>query len=423
MGSVVMQKKSVFLLMCAVLITSLSSCVRNMPQNVQSVDASVPADEAVAPSSGASASTQSDPAHDAASGQTTAQETVPGRILTSSEAVAQDAYHLMYEMATVYPDRDCTRENSDHTACKDWIIRTLREAGYEDQIRIDRHQANSFELANIELTIPGNNPSRQIIAGAHYDGSGVGDNASGAGLLLAAAKALKDTQPDLTVKIVFFDAEEAGYLGSAMYAEAMSEEEITSTALMINLDALAFGDYCNIYGGVTDRKTGEVTQTEGYDLAVRYARELGFHVYGPAELDGYFEKHGEGPPPDENGIFTNPWTKAHPMPSADSLDDELVVFSPSTADISDHRDFAALRIPYVYFEATNWFAAGEPHLAYTGYYETYITTIGENGMFMNTEYDTPENLEKYFPGRAEAHFRLYAPVLLSLMLHPEGTDG
>ncbi|MBQ6734333.1 MAG: M20/M25/M40 family metallo-hydrolase [Lachnospiraceae bacterium] len=359
-----MQKKSVFLLMCAVLITSLSSCVRNMPQNVQSVDASVPADEAVASSPAETVA----PAEDAAAAasnapaDTDASDVGIRQILLQSDAVAAEAYRLMCEMATEYPDRDITRADSDHGACRGWIIRTLREMGYEGQIRIDRHKVtqtgradgdtakeNTFELSNIELTVPGKDPSRQIIVGAHYDGTGAGDNASGVGLLLAAANALKDTHPDLTVKIVFFDAEEEGYLGSIMYAGAMSEEEIASTVLMINLDALAFGDYCNIYGGVTDRKTGEVTRTEGYDLAVRYARELGFHVYGPEELDGYFEKYGEGPPPDEIGIFTNPWTKAHPMPSADSLHANLVVFSPSTADISVHRDFAARGIPYVYF--------------------------------------------------------------------------
>ena len=37
-------------------------------------------------------------------------------------------------------------------------------------------------------------------------------------------------------------------------------------------------------------------------------------------------------------------------------------------------------------------------------------------MFMNTEYDTWENLNKYFPDRAEKHFRIYSPLLSAMIL-------
>ena len=37
---------------------------------------------------------------------------------------------------------------------------------------------------NIVLTIPGRRDDRQIIVGAHYDGTGIGDNGSGVALLL-----------------------------------------------------------------------------------------------------------------------------------------------------------------------------------------------------------------------------------------------
>lgn len=100
------------------------------------------------------------------------------------------------------------------------------------------------------LTIPGKRDGGQIIAGAHYDGSGVGDNDSGVALLLATATGLVHAEPEFTLKLVFFNREEEAKVGSRFYAGRMSGEAVASTLCMINLDALAFGDFCNIYGGV-----------------------------------------------------------------------------------------------------------------------------------------------------------------------------
>ena len=40
----------------------------------------------------------------------------------------------------------------------------------------------------------------------------------------------------------------------------------------------------------------------------------------------------------------------------------------------------------------------------------------EEGQIMNTEFDTLETMQKYFPDRAEKHFRLYSPLLSALLL-------
>ena len=39
-------------------------------------------------------------------------------------------------------------------------------------------------------------------------------------------------------------------------------------------------------------------------------------------------------------------------------------------------------------------------------------------MFMNTEFDTLENLNDFFPGRSLAHFNVYSPLLCALVLNP-----
>jgi hypothetical protein len=178
------------------------------------------------------------------------------------------------------------------------------------------------------------------------------------------------------------------------------------------MDSLAFGDYCNIYGGEVGI-LGNIIRTSGYEAAMARAGELGFQTYTTEDLDGYYAAHQAGPVPVENALYTNPWTKKNP--SLENFDYP----SPTTGGWSDQTPFSDLGIPYIYFEATNWYAAGDGgEWAYTGYFDTAETDIGQYGMFMNTEYDNLENLETYFPDRAQAHFALYGPLMASLVLHP-----
>lgn len=293
-----------------------------------------------------------------------------------------------------------------------YIVSELKKAGYSDrQIKI---QVADGIGRNIVLTVEGTDRSRQIVVGAHYDGSGDGDNASGVALLLAEAVGLAGRKLPVTVRYVFFDLEEIGSFGARHFVNSMSKKEIASTLFMVNLDSLAFGDYCNVYGGVQDTENKTVRQTEVYRYAMKVAGRLGFNTYGTKYLDGYYAKYGRGPKPDPKGLFTNPWTFGNPAPANPGT------FSPSIGNVSDHACFAGKGIPYIYFEASNWFASGGStgRNSYTGYFETADTTIGQNGMFMNTKYDTLENLEKYFPGRAMEHFNLFSPVLSYLILHP-----
>jgi len=313
-------------------------------------------------------------------------------------------------------------------ALRDWIIGELKNAGYgSKQISVEhfKEDLGSIEGDNIILTVKGEDPSRQIIAGAHYDGDGVGDNGSGTALLLANAVELQSAKPHYTIKFIFFDAEEKGCLGSQYNAAQMTKGEIDSTLYMINLDALAFGDYCNIYGGsfgedgmaIGIDQLEEPEATEGYAFAADTAERLGFKVLRTADLDGYYAKHGTGPAVEDSTLYTNPWTPENPAPANNSA------MSPATIPASDHSPYMDLGIQYIYFEATNWFAeSGNDEVegtSYTGYIETYDYSLGEHGMFMNTEHDTWENLNKYFPGRVQKHFHIYSPLLSALLLVSE----
>ncbi len=330
-----------------------------------------------------------------------------------------------------YPDRSIPDDEgqSRHDAFGDWLLSELEFCGYdpgpitEQPFSGESFPGKPLQGRNIILTVPGKTEGKQIIVGAHYDGDGVGDNGSGVALLLAAAAGLADISPELTIRYIFFDGEEEGLLGSRYYAGNMSEEEISSTLYMINADALAFGDFCCIYGGVygddydaeyislvEGEPLPDPEHTEGYAFAADTAEALGFRVYRTADLDGYYEEHGKGMEP-EDAFFTNPWTNGHPAP------ENMLAPSPATFGASDQTGFAVLGIPYIYFEATNWWAEGkDPYSAYTGYVETYDTDLGDGGQFMNTDYDTLEVLHQLFPDRAEEHYRLFSPLLSALLL-------
>ena len=336
------------------------------------------------------------------------------------------ALDYLNSIAERFPDRS----GGDHDAFVDWLVAEMKACGYGDaQIREQPFEGTNLYTGepvrgrNVIVTIPGRGDG-QIIAGAHYDGNGLGDNGSGTALLMAAAAGLADAAPRFTLRLIFFDCEEAGQAGSEYYAGQMSGEEAASTLYMINIDALAFGDFCNIYGGVYGDDYGspdmeyvegeplpEPERLEGYDFAADAAEALGFRVYRTADLDGYFEANGHGMALEDGAFFTNPWTNAHPAPA------NMIAPSPAILSISDHTSFAVLGIPYIYFEATNWWAKGSDDASsYTGYVETYDETLGEGGQFMNMDCDTLETLNALFPGRVEQHYHMYSPLLSALLL-------
>lgn len=309
-----------------------------------------------------------------------------------------------------YPKREIEGKNSEnHDNCADWIVDELFNAGYtENEVAVEEFELYGHMGKNISVTVEGVNTSKQIIVGAHYDGTGIGDNGSGVALLLANICGLRDIKPDVTVKYVFFDGEEAGFLGSHHYAYGMSKEEIKNTLFMLNIDSIVFGDYCNIYGGVTEGNRAK--NTEGYELAMDRADQLRIETFRTKDLDGYYNDNGVQPEIKNNALYSNPWTKKNPTPEGYT---EYV--SPSTGGWSDHQPFVNRGITYIYFEASNWYLGG----LYDGSVETSNADVGENGVIMNTKYDTMDTLSKYFPGRAESHFKVYSILLSSLVLHPE----
>ena len=340
----------------------------------------------------------------------------------------EECYEKIKYIDKVLSDRDCYN-GKNYKLAEKWILWNLYEAGYseeeaflspftvtkyfkEEGLKAALSAVESYELADdkhykragwsyaedasgayVKVNITMNNivavkkgeTDEQIIVGAHFDGTGTGDNGSGVALNLTTAQHIYNVDTHFTIVFIFFNAEEVGCLGSTAYAEAMTEEEIANTKYMINMDSLVCGDYCNLYGGVQDDETQTVNETEAYDNAMKVAESIGIEFH------------------------TNPWTYENPAPGYDTPD----YASPSTGDWSDHKGFKNIGIKYLYFEATNWEIPG-PYEEYDGYGETYLI-----GMLMNTDNDYLEYIETYFPGRIQSHISKFSALLNALLLQTE----
>lgn len=331
-----------------------------------------------------------------------------------------ECYEKLKYIDKVLPDRDCI-DGANFKLTQKWINWNLMCAGYKEEeieyqeISFSKYYNKDLDLsgtitaasyetdgklynrsgrqyveaedgAYVKATISTDNivlkkqgkSDKQIIVGAHYDGTGTGDNGSGIALALTTAEKLYPVETEYTIVFVFFTAEEYGCYGSTAYANAMTETEIENTLYMINIDSIVCGDYCYLYGGVQDDETKTVTDTEAYDNAMKVAEELGL------------------------SFKSNPWTYDNLSPD----DDELPAYAaPSTGDWSDHKGFKNKGIKYLYLEATNWEIPD-----YTGYGETYLI-----GMLMNTKNDYLDYIEKYFPGRPLAHLTKFSALLNALV--------
>jgi alkaline phosphatase isozyme conversion protein len=203
-----------------------------------------------------------------------------------------------------------------------------------------------------------------VIVGAHYDSNGYGlgadDNASGTSVVLEVAERLEDHDLPYDIVFVAFGAEELGGEGSAYFVSQMSAEDVSRTTVMINFDALIFGDHLYVHSG-TNGKTGP------RDRMLELAEE---HLL-PIEPGGW--------PP--TGVIP--------------------------AGYSDHHFFNEAGMPIVFCLATNW---------EIGEHDGRTQTV-EYGTIWADETDTLAIIEQRFPGRPLAHLRVYTKLAFEYLSH------
>ena len=141
-------------------------------------------------------------------------------------------------------------------------------------------------------------------------GRGADDNASGVGVMLEVAAALRAVSTPYTIRFIAFGAEEPGLSGSRYHVDGMSAGEIENTVVMINLDSLIADEIAYIYGN-----SGDAGMIQ--DWVLRRGSE------------------------NSQTLQTQPSDNAE-FPAG------------TTSDCSGHTPFAEAGIQYSYFEPTNW---------------------------------------------------------------------
>ncbi|NJK41178.1 MAG: M20/M25/M40 family metallo-hydrolase [Acaryochloridaceae cyanobacterium SU_2_1] len=127
--------------------------------------------------------------------------------------------------------------DTERLRARDYLRETLTSAGWK---------ATEQEFAtgiNVIAERPGLNPEAgMILVAAHYDsvqGSpGADDNASGVAVALEVARLLADRPTPRGLRIVFFDQEEAGLVGS--YAYVQQPTNLENLAAVVVLEMLGY---------------------------------------------------------------------------------------------------------------------------------------------------------------------------------------
>ena len=176
-------------------------------------------------------------------------------------------------------------------------------ASYEQGVALNA----AGSTANIFVPAPESRPQKNVIAektgvnddnvvmaGAHIDsvqaGVGVSDNGAGAAALLDVAQSISKLEPQNTIRLAFWGAEESGLIGSEEYVAELSQEEKDRIALYLNFDMVASPNYIfMVYDGNESGFEAPVPVPDGSvaieNLFERYYTSVG-EPYEDAEFSG-----------------------------------------------------------------------------------------------------------------------------------------
>jgi len=247
-----------------------------------------------------------------------------------------------------------------------YIQNAFEEMGYETEVQpftLTNEDEEELNSQNVIAIKPGQS-TQTIVVGAHYDSgdeaNGADDNASGVAAMLEAAEMLFDVQTPYTIVFAAFGSEENDLDGSYAYMDELSEDEISDTIVMINLDSLIAGDISYVYG---DAGPGTM-----HEWIVEMASENGLALESKTALD---------------------------------LNNE----DGSLCECSDYDVFQKAGIPFVYFESTNWNLGQKDGMTQVD------PGLAEAGVVRHTQFDTVDAITELFPGRIEQQFNLYVTLL------------
>ncbi|MFH7027407.1 MAG: M28 family peptidase [Heteroscytonema crispum UTEX LB 1556] len=154
---------------------------------------------------------------------------------------------LQTHLTQIARERDPYMATAGHFFVQEYIRQEFAQSG---SVEIHTFMVGGKSFNNFILNLPPQGSSEKanlppILIGAHYDAvpgtPGADDNATGVAVLLELARMFAAEPARYPLRLVAFDMEEYGLLGSADYAAKLKQEK-QPLRLMISLEMLGYRD-------------------------------------------------------------------------------------------------------------------------------------------------------------------------------------
>ena len=165
-----------------------------------------------------------------------------GLLLLSAAAHAQtpSAHEVASALARLGPRPDGAASQQRASRL---LLEAMIRAGLQEVRAVPA--PNHPEWVNLTGVLPGKS-AREIVLSAHYDsvshGPGAGDDASGCGVVIAAAADLARTPLEHTVRVVLFDAEEVGLKGSRAWVASLPPAQKDRILANLNVEMVGWAE-------------------------------------------------------------------------------------------------------------------------------------------------------------------------------------
>lgn len=206
-------------------------------------------------SSGAASPDASAPADASAASAAAAAKVAAARAARSAAPIDTASLEQLY--ARLPFDRSLRAPG--HAAARAFLLEALAADGLQPRVLpFAWDGAPQADLANVELRLgDAGGTAPLLIVSAHYDSvrdtPGADDNGSGTVVLLELARRLAARPLAIELRLVWFDAEEPGLIGSSHYVSELDAGTRKRLLGAINLETLAY----------TDRRAGSQTLPPG----------------------------------------------------------------------------------------------------------------------------------------------------------------
>ena len=170
-----------------------------------------------------------------------------------------------------------------------YVAEQLAEAGYE----VERQDFAVGTQPSSNLLVERIGASDEVVmVGAHLDsvvaGPGMNDNGTGVATLLVLAERLAESpEPNRTIRLAFWGAEEGGPFGSQVYVDRLAPAQLVRIVAYLNFDMLGSANFIRFVYAEAAAAQGS---TELTDLFASYFDGQGL-AWEPIDLTGHAD-HG-----------------------------------------------------------------------------------------------------------------------------------